>query len=198
MNELYPTEGRDLFDNIEAYYLHDRRLAPKEQEIAERFELAFALLQQHRNKKVAVSKLIALTKKSGKSLSLAQAYKDMLAAERIFVPIQNYSKEFLRLTTIESCIRDIKKIEEKMKNANDKDWQKFMELKNKAEYRLIQAAGLNDGSTELPDFSRIDPQPIQVNVSDQFLSLLQKLTDGGKVNVSDFMKQNSSEAEIID
>lgn len=199
MTDLILPEGKDLFDNIEAYYLSDKKLSPKELEIAERLEVTFGLLQHHRNKKIVVSKMIALCKRQDKTLSVAQAYKDIVNAERIFVPIQQYSKEFLRLTIIESCLRDIKKLEDKMRRdqLSETAWAKLMDQKNKCEYRLIQASGLMDGSIDLPDFSKINPDPININVSEKFLEIMQQIANKGKVNVSEFMASNADDAEII-
>ena len=84
----------DIFDKIEKYYQSNGHLSPKELEICARWELIFALYLKCRNRKAAISKYLSLLAKQDKALSLAQADRDLRSAERVFMPLVQYSKDF--------------------------------------------------------------------------------------------------------
>lgn len=196
MNEILDIKPDD-FDKIEAYYLNNAKLSPKQFEIVARYELAFSLLLQHRNKKVAVSKLIKITLAQGSKLAVAQAYRDIATSERIFIPIRKYSKELLRLTLLESAMRDAKEAEKRAKEAsNIKDWRACMEIKNKAEFRIIQVSGITDFNADLPDFSKIQPVDIKINVPDEIFEIMKKITKSGVIDVTEMITANAEDAKI--
>jgi hypothetical protein len=191
--------GPNLFDRIQAYYLSNEKLTPKEQEIAERWELAFALLSEHRNKKLAISKYLKILSTKEQSISIAQAYRDMNDCQRVFAPIQAYSKEFLRLMVIDSAIKDIKAAENKASEAGTiPEWNKAMAIKDKAEQRLIKAAGLDDQHPDLPDFSQLEAPAIENHFPPELMSALTNLTNKGVVDITAFLQQNSEDAKIIE
>lgn len=189
------TADQDLFDKIESYYRGSNALSAKESEICERWELAFALLLQHRNKKIAVSKFQALQLAKGSSLSLAQSYKDFAAAEKLFLPLKKYSKEFLRLVIIESAMRDIKEADEKAKLAKDaKSWSMIKEIKHRAELRIVKAAGLELEDPNIPDFSKLQFNQVNINVDSRVQSMFSTLLAKGVIDVSTIY-ENLSENE---
>lgn len=190
------TAADDRFDRIESYYLKKTPLSDKDKEIAQRLELVFALFLRSRSRHLAISKLIKIEEEKGNSLSKAQAYRDFRDAERLFAPIQQYTKEFIRLTSIESALRDIRSAEKKAAAAKTvSEWKICMEIKNKAEYRIIQASGVTHADVNLPDFSKIQPADISINVSDEIKNLLIKVTSSGLIDASDFYKKHAIEVK---
>lgn len=195
MNEIANLD--DTFDKIHAYYTNNTALSPKDLEIAERWELGFALMLEHRNKKVVISHLIRLQTKKGLKLSIAQAYRDLANAERIFAPIKKYSSEFLRLVLLESAFKDVKQAERWANKATShKDWASAMDIKNKAEYRIIQVGGLNDVDANLPDFSKIQPAEFNINIPKEVEQLLLKVASAGSVDVTELIKDSAQDVEF--
>jgi len=187
----------ELFDKIEAYYLKDGVLSVKEKEIAERWELSFALLCEHRNKKVVVSKLIKVAEANGKKLSVAQAYRDLTASERIFTPLKKYSNEFLRLVLIESAIRDVKEAERRSRKATTtKEWVSLMDIKNKAEYRIVQVSGLTESSALIPDFSKLNMEDFTINIPDDLKQMFMKVATSGRIDATEIMKATAEDANF--
>lgn len=187
MNALEPID--DTFDKIEKYYRSSGKLSAKESEICERWELAFAFLCHHRNKKIAVNKYIAALTAKGQVVSPATAYRDFESAQNLFVPLKKYSKEFLRLILIESAMRDIKNCEERARKTNDvKLWAEIMKVKDKAEMRIIKSAGLDIDDPNMPDFSKLAIADININIDPQMKSMFDTLLKRGNVDVTQLFK----------
>lgn len=196
MNEL--TKIDDTFDKIEQYYRSSGKLSDKEHELCSRWELAFALLCEHRNKKIAVTKYISAQSTKGLELSVATAYRDFENAQNLFVPLKKYSKEFLRLILIESSIRDVKECERMLKKSrNIKDWSEIMKAKDKAELRIIKSAGLDVDDPNMPDFSKLALADININIDPQMKSMFTKLLKRGTVDVTQLF-YSVSDATIVD
>jgi hypothetical protein len=190
MSDLIPqSDHEDLFDRISGYYLSNVSLSPKDKEIAERWELAFALLLEHRNRKSAVAKLRAVWKqKTGKPLGQTQAYDDMKKAEKVFAPISMYSKDFLKLTIIESALRDIKQAERRARQAiTQKDWNLAMMVKDKAEKRVMRVAGIDSDSADIPDFSKLQPGDLNIEMPAELMNMMSKILKSGVVDATEFV-----------
>lgn len=193
------------FEQIELYYTNDGKLTDKEREVSERWELAFSLLQKHKSRKVAVAKLIAIQKSKGENLSVPQAYRDMRSAEELFVPLREYSKKLLRHVLIESAIRDLKDIEDRMKGVHDKDvekqvvsdshWLKLMDMKHKTEYRLIELSGIADEHPDMPDFSKLEVHQYNISIPEETLNMLQKVMQTGVVDATELLRQHSEDID---
>jgi hypothetical protein len=200
MNDLIQYD--DTFDKIEKYYRSSGSLSIKEKEICERWELAFAVFTVQRNKKLAVSKYLAVLKMKGIELSPAQAYRDFLAAEKLFTPLQKYSKEFLKLVIIESSLKDVRKSEEMASKTKDpKQWAEIMKIKDKAEKRIIEASGLNINDPNLPDFSKLVANQFNINVDAGVLTMLQKFMQKGSIDATEIYNQiqnNTENATIVE
>lgn len=183
MTDLIQTD--DTFDKIEKYYRSNGQLTAKEMEICQRWELAFATLTAQLDKKVAVSKYIAVLKKKGTSLSIAQAYRDMSAAEKLFTPLKKYQKEYLRLVVIEAAIKDAKRADQLAAQTKDpKQWAEIMKIKDKAQKRIIEAGGLNVTDPNLPDFSKLQSNQFNIVLDPTTLGMLQKMTQQGTVDAT--------------
>lgn len=190
---------QDLFDKIESYYLKNTTLSPKEEEICERWELAFALLCQHRHKKTAISKYLAKFEREGNPISLPQAYRDFSSAEKMFVPMRKYNKEFLRLTIIESAIRTIKECDHRSKKAStNKDWEAIQKIKDKAELRIMKASGLDINDPDIPDFSLLQPHQFVIEAPDHIKKMFENITAKGVVDITTLMGALSNQAQDID
>lgn len=200
MSELSTTD--DTFDRIEKFYRQSGKLSPKETEICARWELAFAIYSKQKNKKVAVIKYIAALKSSGIELSHAQAYRDFSAAERIFAPLHKYTKDFLKMVIIESALKDVKKAEAMASETKDpKAWATIMDIKNKAEKRIIDASGLAINDPDLPDFAKLQANVFNINMDKQTMNMLQKLMERGSVDITEIykeMQEGAEDAEIIE
>lgn len=178
------SETDDTFGKIERYYHSTGTLTPKEKEICERWELVFALFLEHRNRKVTISKYIALQKTKGNEVSLAQAYRDLKAAEKLFTPMTNYSKEFLRLILIESALKDIKECDRRArKSKTTREWTMIMQIKEKNAKIIIEAKGLNMNDGHLPDFSKLHMKSFEINVAPHVLNVFERLK-GGAIDVT--------------
>jgi len=199
MNEVHVAD--DLtFDKVERYYLSSGKLSPKEKEICERWELAFSLFAEQRSKKMAVQKYIGVLKQRGKNISEVQAYRDFTAAEKLFTPIHKYNKEFLKLVIIESALKDVAKAEELAKETKDtKSWVQIMDVKNKAEKRIIEAAGLTLNDPNLPDFGKLQANQFNINVDRKTLDMFRMMMKRGVVDVTELYNnmQNGTEEAIV-
>lgn len=197
MNEIEQSQSKDTFARIEAYYLHEGKLSPKEKEIAERMELAFALLCQHRSKKVVVSKMLLIQKRKGLKLGVAQAWRDIAEAEQIFTPIQQYSKEFLRLTLIENGFRRLKQIQSKLKDKdlNNRDFAMLLKAETDINNQIILAGGIKDEDPNLPDWSKVQPHTFNINVPEKFIEMFKKVS--GSVDITDMMSQFSEDVDDL-
>lgn len=200
MSDLITTD--DTFDRIEKYYRQDGKLSPKETEICARWELAFAIYSAQKNKKVAVIKYVAVLKGKGIELSPAQAYRDFTAAEKLFTPLQKYTKDFIKMVIIESALKDVRKAESMAaKTTNPKDWASIMEIKNKAEKRIIDASGLSLNDPDLPDFGKLQANVFKINMDKQTMSMLQRMMQRGSVDITEVYKQmqdGTEDATIVE
>lgn len=189
MNDLSNIERSTTFDRIEKYYKNSARLSEKDREICERWELGFALLLEHKNRKVAVSKLIALQKTKGKSLSTNQAYEDISNAENLFAPLRKYTKEFIRLVVIESALKDVRKAEAMAAKENDvKLWAEIMKVKDKAEKRIIEASGINLQDPNIPDFSKLEMNQFNIQLDPSIVNMMKHFISRGIVDVTEIFK----------
>jgi hypothetical protein len=190
----------DPFDRIEAFYAGSTKLSDADKRIAEKWELAFALLQKHRNKKIAVAKLMAIEQQNGRNLSQAQAYRDMQAAEKVFLPLVKYSKELLRHVMIESAQRDLKRLEKRMgeQDGTNSTWIKLMDLKHKTEMRIIELSGISDDINDLPDFSKLEVHTYNIGIPEGTLAMMTKLANSGTVDVTKLMKNIAEDTEFKD
>lgn len=187
------------FEQIEQYYTNDAVLSDKDREIAERWELAFALIQKHKSKKVAVSRLIAVEEAKGNKLSQAQAYRDIANSEKLFVPLRKYSKDLLRHVLIESAMNDLEKLKKRMKDSDGEklssnQWLKFLEMKHKIEYRLIELSGIGDENPDMPDFTKLEVHKYEISIDDEFKNMFKKMLQSGVIDVTELLR----EAQDID
>lgn len=189
------------FEQIELYYTNDAALSETDQKIAERWELAFALIQKHKSKKVAISRLIAIEERKGNKLSQAQAYRDMANAEKLFVPIRKYSKDLLRHVLIESAMKDLEMLKKRMKpknndgeNISNTQWLKFVEMKHKIEYRLIELSGIGDENPDMPDFTKLEVHKYEISIDDEMKNMFMKMLQSGIIDTTELLR----EAQDID
>ena len=188
----------DLFDRIQRYYLNEGKLSAEEKKISERLELAYALLSHHKVKKVAISKYLAVQKAKGEEISSVTAYRDFSMAEEVFVPLQKYTKEFLRLVIIESAQNDIRRLESKLVKCTDnKMYISLMAQKDRCRETIIKAGGLMLNDANIPDFSKVQMPDIQVNVSTSVIRLLTKMTKNGIIDTSE-LRTDFEEAQIVE
>lgn len=186
----------ELFDRIEKYYrtAGTGRLSPKEEETCERWELAFAIFSAQKNKKVAITKYLSVLKSKGIQLSMQMAYRDFLYAEKIFAPLQQYSKDFLKMVIIESALKDVKKAEKLAEKQTDpKMWADIMKVKDKAEKRIIEASGLNVTDPNLPDFSKLQLNQININVDQNTISMFKRIMQRGTIDITELYTKMTDE-----
>ena len=183
----------DIYDKIEKYYLNGHELSDKETEICSRWESAFALLCKHKLKSIAIKKYVAINKVSDR-----QAYFDFKNAERVFTPIQKYNKEFIRLVIIESCMRDIQESEKRAKKAqSSSEWSTIMQIKDRAEKRIIKASGLDQYDPNLPDFSKLQPHTYDIKLPEKVKNLFKNMIGKGVVDITALSKNLAVEAIIV-
>jgi hypothetical protein len=197
-NELI--DQRDLlFDKIEKYYKGEVNLSDNESLICERWELAFALLQKHRSKSIAIQKYLKLLESRGTPISKNTAYIDFKKAELIFTPINKVSKDLQRLIIIESIDRDIAALKKKQQKGDisEKSYLAFQVEINKLYDLRIKAGGLHQEDPNVPDFSLVQMPDIQVNISPKLEQILRKLTINGAVDTTEIFRNLTEEAEII-
>ena len=195
-------------EQIERYYTGEGTLSEKDQEVAERWELAFALLQKHRLKKVAVKKYIAIQARKNNKISQAQAYRDMSMAEKVFVPINKTSKEFQRQFLIEQAMKDLKRIENRLRGTvndegkreplSDRALIDLLGVKNKIEWRLIELTGISDDMADMPDFSKLEPSHFTINIAPEQQEMLKKILQNGVTDVTKLMKEFRGKVEDVD
>lgn len=197
---LEPTPKDDVFDRIEAYYLHTSALTEKDMEVCERWERAFSMLCEHRIKRVAIERFVESYRAQGITVSTATAYRDFTSAERLFAPMRKYSKDFLRLVTIESAMRDVLEAEARMKLLKPDELSKFamlQEVKDRAERRIISAAGLRKDDPNVLDFSKLEPSTFLIQAPDDIMKMYKNITSKGVVNITDLFNAMSEEAQLV-
>jgi hypothetical protein len=198
-NELI-NQREILFDKIERFYKEDGKLTPVEQEICQRWELAFSLLQKHRSKSIAISKYIRILDKQGINISKNTAYSDFKKSEEIFTPITKVSKDLQRLIIIESIDKDITKLKLKQRK-EDIPNSLYIQLQdqiNKLYDLRIKAGGLHQDDPNIPDFSQLQMPNIQVNVSPKVESMLKRMMANGAIDTTELTKRFTEDAEITD
>lgn len=196
MNQNLPARKTkdDFKDRVERYYLNEGKLSAEDKKICERIELAYAMLSHHKIKKLAVTKYLAVMKQKGNEISMPTAYNDFRLAEEIFVPLQKYSKEFLRLMIIESAQADIKRLESKLAKCNDdRQYTTLMAQKDRCRETIIKAGGLMQDDSRIPDFDKVQPIDIQVNISERDMKLLEKITKVGSMDLSEIFEIDDAE-----
>lgn len=189
----------DTFDKIEKYYHQNGKLSDKEQEICARWELVFSIYKDVKDKRVTIKKYMAVLNKNGTPQSISQCYIDFRNAEKLFTQLEKYSKEFVRLVIIESAMRDVKQCEKMIRdreNIDVKQWSEIMKVKDKAEKRIIDAAGLMVNDPQLPDFSKLVPSTFNINIDPKAMAMMKTLISKGAVNVTSVFLQGSSDAQI--
>jgi hypothetical protein len=189
----------DTFEKIEKYYHQKGKLTEKELEICSRWELVFTIFFKQKERKITISKYMAILNRKGTPQSIAQCYSDLRNAEKLFTPLQKYSKEFVRLVIIESAMRDVKRCESmirEQKNIDIKSWSEIMKVKDKAEKRIIDAAGLMVNDPQLPDFSKLVPSTFNINLDPKAFEMMKTFISKGNVDVTEVFKQMSTDTEI--
>ena len=206
------------FDRIQKFYREGYKLNAQETEMCQRLEMAFSLLCETRVRTTAVKKYIAVLKQKGKTIAYSTAQHDFIAAEQLFAPIFKYTKEYLKLVVIESAIKDINRSEKILdaifeefdsnqkqnvtkKKREDKTnllsshnlnmYQRAMKSKDMAERRIIEASGLNVNDPNLPDFSKLQMNQFNINVSPDIYDFLKSVVSKGAVNVTELIKGNN-------
>jgi len=206
-------------EQLENFYAGRGNLTAETEARMERVELAFGLLVKHRNKASAAAQMVRISAKSGdKPITLRTAYRDLDLAEKVILPLQKVSKESHRLMVINSALRDIRKAEKHIKHG-ERDWymteehgemvkktkkpfspkeiQGYMKIKDLAERRIIEAAGLKDNS-EIPDFSKLEPHTYEMQMPDDMREMLSALSQLGSFDVSKFQQFILANSEDID
>lgn len=187
----------DQIDRLQRYYLESIELNPKEHEMCERYETIFALYLHHKNRKETISKYMAVLKAKGLEISIKSAYRDLMNAEKLFAPIRDYNKEFLKIMLIESALADLKMIEKKMKDQKKQptlaEFTALINSKDRVERRIIDLSGLNKEESNLPDFANLTPHQYKIEVPKQLLDLFVNFSRSG---VSDLTGLNVEDIDF--
>lgn len=206
------TKDLSFEEKVELHYQGKANLLPRDKELLHKVETAFAFLMDHRSKTMAAAQLVEVYKQKGISMTMRTAYMHLSMAEKIFTPIESIGKETHRLMTIRSASRDIDMVQKwiddtlqaskaKKKVLLDiKTFKTLMDIKNKAELRIIKAAGLED-YTDVPDFSALEPSTYAINLPEPILKALQSIMSNGGGDVTllyEKLMGPITDAEIID
>ena len=179
----------DAVQAIRQHVVDGVPLSDKHKEIYERLTAAFTLLCQYRRKSIAVQQLVKQF-----DISQSQAYKAVSNAEVIFGNVRKYHKESLRYMVIEALFEDIEEFDKRAKTVLPLDtsnpgvmelrhWEIAKTLKQKALATIGKVGGLDRDDIEIPDFSQLQTPDIQINLHVDTLNLLDKLPDGGLVDL---------------
>jgi hypothetical protein len=194
-------EQDDVFDRINLYYKDEGKLSDQDLLICQRWELAFSLLQKHKSKSVAVKFFLKYYHAKGIKLNPATAYEDFKKAEKIFLPIHKVSKEMHRLVQIEAIDRDIKFLKKKQNQKNEDGTpmisdKVFLDIQSQISklYELrIKATGIDKDDVDGPDFSKIQPPNIQINISPRDEKFIKNFVKNGVVDLDNYI-----DAEIVE
>lgn len=174
-------------DRIQRYYLAEQTLLPKELEMCARYEKVFAIYCNVKDKKQTVAKYLAVLAANGVQLSEVSAYRDLSVAEKLFAPMRQYNKEFLRLVLIESAVKDMKRIESRLHDSKTKSTEDIVQLltiKDRIEKRICDISGLNKEDPNLPDFSQLKPHEFRIDLPPQIRGLMTRLLQQGVMDLT--------------
>lgn len=195
----------DDFAMIERYYKHGNRLTKRQQEKAERWELAFSILRHTKNKSLASRKYKQLMERQGIALTDADVFKDFKHATQIFAPIGVYSKDFLRMVLTEAAMKRIDMNTKRAahyfnseyetdadgkttiinKTKDIKSYETLMRLIQKDEELIMKINALDSTDPELPNFARLEMNQITVNIDSTNQKLLSKIMEKGSFDFND-------------
>lgn len=187
----------DAFSNIERYYKNQGRLSKREQELCERWELAFALLRAQKNKVVAQKKYKALMLSKGVILSESDIVRDFRHSIQLFAPISLYTKDFLRMVITESAMKRIdlqqRKARKSFESNNLSDYEKMIKLIQKDEEIIMKINALDSSDPDMPDFSKVEMTQINVQISSDNSKIFEKILGKGSFDMNEFEDANEVE-----
>lgn len=202
--ELYSKD--DTFDTIQKYFRNQATLSDKQKEQLQRWQRAYAILDQEKVRSVALRKYMSTF---DPPLALSTAYYDFKRAEELFAPMEAYNKDFLRKTLIESALFDIARAEKNMRKLIAKDektgkkyisqprqWKMYFDAKDKAEKRLLKASGILDKDMEQFDWSRLEPHSYTINLPPEVLQALTSLIGSGELDLSSIASKLAEEIDF--
>jgi hypothetical protein len=73
-----------------------------------------------------------------------------------------------------------------------------MEIKNKAEKRIIDASGLSLNDPDLPDFGKLQANVFNINMDKQTMNMLQRMMQRGSIDITEVYKQMQDGVEDAD
>lgn len=189
----------DYFSEVERYYKNGGKLSRKAEEYVQRWETAFAIMQEQRNKAVALKKYQEVMIKSGYVLSDYDVLRDFKNASLIFAPLHVYTKDFLRMVRTEAVMKRMEFLEQKAAeilaedSKNIQAYERLIKLAQKDDELLIKYNALDVDDPELPNFAKLEMNQININVDKQSSALLQKILKGGAIDLNNFEDGTATE-----
>ena len=188
-------EKDTVLDKLEKYYRDEVSLSDQDQKIVERIELAFALLQKHQSKSVAIKKYMKILESQDKKINITTAYQDFLKVEKVLVPIHKVSKDLQRIVLLEGIDRDIAALRKKMTTKDEENkistaqYLQIQDRINKLVELKMRASGIDKEDPNIPDFSMIQPPNTLFNMPPRMESMFRKFLQSGVFDVSEIFDQ---------
>lgn len=182
----------DYFAEVERYYKNGGKLSRKGEEYVQRWETAFAIMQEQRNKSIALKKYQEVMIRSGYVLTDYEVLRDFKNASLIFAPLHIYTKDFLRMVRTEAVIKRMEFLEKKAAEILAEDsknyaaYERLIKLAQKDDELLIKYNALDVDDPELPNFDKLEMNQININVDKQASALLTKILGGGAIDLNNF------------
>jgi hypothetical protein len=195
----------DNFSAIERYYKHGHRLTKKQQELCDRYQIAFMILKHNKNTTIAKKKYKNLMLTNGVILSDNDVYRDFKNAIDLLAPMNSMSNDFIRMTLTEGALRRIEMNQrraayyfnsETEKDENGKtriinktkdlvSYEKLMKLIQKDEEFVMKINALDSTDPEMPNFSKMEMNQININIDSNSSELLKKIMQKGSFDFND-------------
>lgn len=166
-----PSGKQVALNAIRDHYLNGTDLTTKHEEIRQRWVAAFAMLCNFHSIQQAVPLL-----SNQFDISDATVYRDISNAVKLFGDVLKSSKDGYRWIVYEYCVKTFQLA---AKHGDHK-------AMNMANSNMIKVLGLDRDDPDTPDFSKLQPSMVVTVLADGMETQLQKLLQGGAVNLNNF------------
>lgn len=176
MRAIERTKEMETFTAIKEYYAGNESviLSPAREAIRHRWHTVYLMKLDRKTDHEIVKGLMSMFK-----ISQALAYKDIINASNLFGATHKANKELNRQISEQMAL-------ETYQIAKEKRDPKGMDSANKT---YQKASGLDDDLTELPDFSKLEPNIYIVMLDPRTEKIIDKLLNSPSINLNNLIDE---------